>query len=62
METFDVIEVNKWTGEIHFCGVDKSEHTAEKLHDMAVHRRLNSDNFFLVVPHGEYKEGDLVKD
>ena len=55
---FDVIAVNMETHKIRLIGENKTERNAEAIEMMAVGRRGVDEEFFVTVPHGEYKEGD----
>lgn len=59
MELFDVLGVRLDTGVVRFMGKSKTEANAEAIVTMAVMRRGVEEEFFVTVPEGSYREGDI---
>ncbi len=57
-KTFDTLAVNIETSTIRFFGQDKNLQSAEAIVKMAIMRRGLDEEFYVVVPHGMYKEGE----
>jgi hypothetical protein len=55
---FDVIAVNIETGEVRIIAENKSERNAEAIENMAIMRRGVEEEFFDIVKHNTYKDGD----
>jgi hypothetical protein len=55
---YDVIAVDQKTLKVRMIAEDKTEANADAIERMAVHRRGVDDEFFVVVPHDFYAEGD----
>lgn len=54
----DVVAVNLETNKVRLIAESKTERNAEAIETMAVMRRGVEEEFFSVVNHGAYKEGD----
>lgn len=57
-ESRDVLAVNLTSQRVHILATDKTMENAEAFVMIAVARRGLDTDFFVAVPHGEYKDGD----
>lgn len=57
-QTYDTLAVNIDTSAVRFFGRGKNLRSAEAIVNIAVARRGLDEEFYVVVPHGMYKEGD----
>ena len=55
---FDVVAVNLKTKKVRMIAECKTGANAEAIETMAVIRRGVEEEFFSVISHGEYKDGD----
>ena len=55
---FDVVAINVESRKVRMIAENKGEKAAEAIETMAVMRRGVEDEFFCVVPHGKYAEGE----
>jgi len=56
---FDVVAVNIDSSRVRIIAEGKTEKNAESIVNMAVIRRGCDEEFFVTVPSGRYKEGDI---
>jgi hypothetical protein len=61
LELFDVLEVSISTRKITMMGKDMTARNADVVERMAVYRRMTEDNYFITVPAGKYKDGDVFE-
>ena len=60
-ELYDVVAVDlKWS-KVRLIAQSKTKTNADAIETMAVMRRGVEDEFFSVVPHGQYKDDDTWK-
>ena len=60
-ELYDVVAVNLRTKIVRVMGEGKTLPNAEAYRDMAVMRRGVTEEFYVEVPAGKYREGDIWK-
>lgn len=58
---FDAIAVNIATNIIRIYGENKTKRNAEAISAMAVMRQGCDERFYIEVPHGIYKDGDIYR-
>lgn len=58
---FDALAVNIKTSKVRFFGEKKTKSDAEAISAMAIYRRGLDEKFYVEVPTGTYKEGDVYK-
>lgn len=60
-ELFDVLAVNIDSAKIRFFGQRKTKANAEAIENMAIMRRGVDEEFYVAVPTGKYKEGEIYE-
>ncbi len=58
---YDVLEVDLRTMTVTLMGKSKSAENAEAIEKMAIMRRATDDNFFVTVPTGLFRDGDVYR-
>ena len=58
--TYDVVAVSIATGRVRLIADDLTEPNADAVVRMAIARRGVENEYYIVVPHGTYKDGDLA--